>query len=354
MKLNDYLRAIMFSVIGMSLATSCDDWTEPESVDLKYGTIETADPASYDNYLQKLREYRTLPHKKVYAWFDNKGEAFASQGHRISALPDSIDVIVLNNVQSVTNQMLDEINDARAKKGQQFSYCIDLDQIKTDYTALCEELAASQLAFFAANGEEALLPEELRTPDIVDYMAKTATEKLAYFDAIGFDCLMAGFTGKSTNHLDKAELAEYNRQANAFLGIIGTWHTRHPEVALDIIGKPQNIDADLLKDVRIGFLSDGLNVTNHDMFTYILLTAGDALPAARYGMVATLPLADGSDPKTGYLNDGTSALDALGQWGAGSGVGAVGIYNVAEDYFLSQGQYTATRRMIQNVNPAAK
>ena len=354
MKLNDYFRAFMFTVIGMSLATSCDDWTEPESVDLKYGTIENADPAGYENYLERLREYRSLPHKSVYAWFDNHGEAFASQGHRISALPDSIDVVVLANVESVTNQMLDEMKEARAKKGQQFSYCIDLDGIKGDYTALCEDLAAKQLAFFAENGEDAELPEELKTPDIVDYMAKTAQEKLAYFDAVGFDCLMAGFTGKSTNHLDKNELTEYNRQANAFLGIIGAWHARHKEVPLDIIGKPQNVDAATLGNVRTAFLSDGLTATNQDMFTYILLSAGDALPAERYGMVASSPLADGSDPKVGYLSDGTSAVEALGFWGAGSSVGAVGVFNVADDYFLTQGQYTSTRRMIQNVNPAAK
>ena len=41
--------------------TSCDDWTEPEHIDLDYGTIDTSDPAAYEKYLANLREYRQRP-----------------------------------------------------------------------------------------------------------------------------------------------------------------------------------------------------------------------------------------------------------------------------------------------------
>ena len=39
--------------------TSCDDWTETESEDLDFGTIDKVDPAAYAKYLQNLRDYRT-------------------------------------------------------------------------------------------------------------------------------------------------------------------------------------------------------------------------------------------------------------------------------------------------------
>lgn len=87
--------ALLGLALGVSM-TACDDWTEPESIDLNYGTIDQADPEAYAKYLADLREYRGRDHKKVYAWFDNVAE-FGSQGHRITALPDSIDVIVLTN-----------------------------------------------------------------------------------------------------------------------------------------------------------------------------------------------------------------------------------------------------------------
>ena len=141
--------------------TSCDDWTEPEHIDLDYGTIDTSDPAAYEKYLANLREYRQRPHKQVYAWFNNAETAFGSQGHRVSSLPDSIDVIVINNPEKVTDQMVQDMYQARVNKGQQFSYCVSFDDIKADYTALCEELAAKRIEYANENGEDAAIPAEL-------------------------------------------------------------------------------------------------------------------------------------------------------------------------------------------------
>ena len=151
--------------------TSCDDWTDPEHIDLNYGTIDTSDPAAYEKYLANLREYRQRPHKQVYAWFNNAEIAFGSQGHRVSALPDSIDVIVINNPEKVTDQMVQDMYQARVNKGQQFSYCVSFDDIKTDYTALCEELAAKRIEYTKENGEDAEIPAELLDPDFIDYTA---------------------------------------------------------------------------------------------------------------------------------------------------------------------------------------
>ena len=35
--------ALLGLALGVSM-TACDDWTEPESIDLNYGTIDLADP----------------------------------------------------------------------------------------------------------------------------------------------------------------------------------------------------------------------------------------------------------------------------------------------------------------------
>lgn len=340
------------AALGITM-TACDDWTEPKSVDLNYGTIETANPEAYANYLKNLRAYRGTDHKKVYAWFDNSGTAFGSQADRLSAIPDSVDVVVIKHPEAVTNQMIDEMYVARVDKGQQFGYCVDMDEIKADWTALCEQLAADRLAFEAANPDTPV-PSQLQDPTFVDYMAKAAGEKLALYNVVGFDCIMAGFAGKPTNHLTPAELAVYVQQSTAFLGIIEDWTSRHPEVKLDIIGRPQNIPSTLLSKVRMAFLSDALNATNVDMYSYYLTLAGNALPMSQLGVLAPLPMSDGSDDKVGYFPNGTLCVAGMGEWAAAHAIGAVGVTNTAQDYYLTQGKYTNVRELIQTVNPAAK
>ena len=41
--------ALLGLALGVSM-TACDDWTEPESIDLNYGTIDQADPEAYAKY----------------------------------------------------------------------------------------------------------------------------------------------------------------------------------------------------------------------------------------------------------------------------------------------------------------
>lgn len=345
--------ALMIAAMGCAL-TSCDDWTEPEHIDLGYGTIDTANPAAYEKYLANLREYRTRPHKQVYAWFNNAETAFGSQGHRVTALPDSIDVVVINNPDKVTNQMVQEMYDVRVNKGQQFSYCVSYDDIKADYTALCEELAAKRIEFTKENGEEAPIPDDLKDPDIVDYTAKAAASKLSHFNTVGFDCIMAGFTGKSTLHMTSAEIAEYNRQINSFLLIIKDWSERHPEVALDLYCTPQYTPSYILEKARYVFFSDSENATNANMFTLYLNMAGNAVAENHVGMVASVPDASGEDSKLGYFAGNKLAVDGLADWTAANAVGAAGILNAGDDYFLTTGQYSNIRRFIQTINPSAK
>lgn len=334
--------------------TSCDDWTEPEHIDLDYGTIDTSDPAAYEKYLANLREYRQRPHKQVYAWFNNAETAFGSQGHRVSSLPDSIDVIVINNPEKVTDQMVQDMYQARVNKGQQFSYCVSFDDIKADYTALCEELAAKRIEYANENGEDAAIPAELLDPDFIDYTANAATSKLNHFNSIGFDCIMAGFTGKSTNHMTPEELAQYQFQTNAFLKIILDWNSRHNDVALDLFCVPQYTPADVIEKARMVFFSNSVSATNPDMFSYYLTMAGNSIAESKCGMVASAPDATGGDAKLGYFSNGTLSILGLADWTAANAVGAAGFFNTGDDYFLTSGQYTNIRQAIQIINPSAK
>ncbi len=117
--------------------TSCDDWTETESEDLDFGTIDKVDPAAYAKYLQNLRDYRTTDHKKVYAWFNNT-DNFVSQANRLTALPDSIDVVSLTDPANVTIGLMREMDKVRRDKGMEIIYTVDFDKFKAAYTAKME------------------------------------------------------------------------------------------------------------------------------------------------------------------------------------------------------------------------
>lgn len=344
--------ALMMAAIGCAF-TACDDWTEPESIDLDYGTIDQVDPVAYQKYLANLREYRSLPHKKVYTWFNNAENAFGSQGHRISALPDSVDVIVLANPDKVTNQMIQEMYEARVNKGQEFSYCVNYDDIKADYIALCEELAAKRIAF-SAQYPDAEIPADLQDPNLLDYIAKATTKKLSYFNAIGFDRIMAGYNGKTTNYMTPAELKEYQSVTNAFLGIIADWKSRNTEVKLDLMCIPQYADADILSVADYVFFSQSLSANNSNQYSYYLNLVGDAVDLSKCGMLASVPDNSGADPKLGYFANGQLAVIGLADWTAAHEVGCVGTYNTADDYFLTNGKYTTIRTLIHTVNPNAK
>lgn len=346
--------ALAVAALGVSM-TACDDWTEPESVDQNYGDISSAE--DYAEYLENLRAYRHKDHKKIYAWFDNSANAFGSQGNRLTALPDSIDVVVLDNPTSITNQMMAEMEKVRKDFGMQVIYQIDFNSIKADWTAKCEELAAQRLKFQTEHeGDNVEIPAELLDPEFDTYMVEAWERQISYFNTYGFDGLMLAFDGKATNHLTDAELKDYLAQANLFLGMAADWHSRNENVPMDFIGKPQNIaDNTIINVFRNVFMSESLSAANNDQFTIFMEYAEGVVPDNKIGMAVSMRAIDtDADPKTGFFANGTLAITNLGLWTASHHVGAAGILNVQNDYFVTSGAYANVRQFIQDINPAAK
>lgn len=347
--------AVAVVALGVSM-TACDDWTDPKSIDLDYGTTESVDPAAYAKYLANLRAYRAKPHKKIYAWFNNADKAIGSQGDRISALPDSIDVIVLTSPESLTNQMIEEIAKVQTEKGMEVLISVGFNDIQSEYTALCEELAEQRIAFEADTTNKNLpIPEELLDPTFPTFAGDAFSKKLAYL-SVGVDGVMTGFDGKSTSHLTPSQLAEYNALANTYLGVLTDFYSRNKDVVFDFIGKPQNItDYPLLADFRMIMLSESTAAQDANMYTLYYSGVQGIVDDAKLGMVADFrAISTDEDAKTGFFTDGSLAIDGLAKWTASHNVGAAGVRNVQNDYYVSHGTYEAIRRFIQTINPAAK
>ncbi|MGN0213229.1 MAG: glycoside hydrolase family 18 [Muribaculaceae bacterium] len=328
-------------VAALSLA-SCDDWTDVEGLDIIDPTIENTNPELYAQYLAALRQYKESDHKKTYAWFDNSVKITYSRAHHVSDVPDSVDVISLMSPADIMDTELAEIKQVREQKGTRFVYDIDFDAIRADYNSYVELFAAEN-------------PDSEQSPIAFnDYLLDAIDTQLTYCSRYELDGICFRFTGKHTLHLTKDELNEYISQASIFAGYLRDWHKRNADKMLVFAGKPQNvIDKSLFDECEMVFVSDGLDATNVDLFSYYLtLAQQDGVPTEKLGMMAACTSLDENDLKSGWFSDGSRALASLGDWAATHNVAGIGIYNISSDYFNNT--YSFSRAAIQAISPAVK
>lgn len=369
-KIKYFASALMVAAFG-SVFTACDDWTEPEHIDINYPNVEDAE--NYPAYLEALRKYRNTDHVNVYAWVDINENGPIDQSQRLTSLPDSIDVIVLSTPSEVHPTVLADMNKVRNDKGMKVIYQIDFDAIKAAYTALCEDLSKQRsdleleyapLIEAAETDEEkdalqAELSEKLTAladPVLEDYILENLSSSLDYVKSKGLDGVMFAFDGKASNHLTADELVAYNAQQLVFLGAARDWHKRNPEMMYDFLGKPQNVsDKELLGEFNMLFVRQGLDATNQNLYTYYLtLASSEGVPAERLGMMTTFTSNDPEDTTTGFFTDGTLAIDGFAKWVPAANVACVGIHNVQNDFFNRTFTYPHVRAVIRAANPNIK
>lgn len=327
----------MIVALGGALVTSCDEWTEPESLNIDFKTVDT-DP-NYAAYLADLCKYRSTEHTQVYAWVDAPADNATTQAHRLTAVPDSVDVIVLMSPNAVSQQTLGEMQQVREKKGMKVVYTIDYNDFKASYTSKVE-----------------LATPENPAPTLVKFLTDSLTTALGYAKTVGFDGVMFAYDGKATNHLNDTELAAYNAEQSLFFNIVADWHSRFPAYSIDYLGYPQYLtNQDLVDEFGYLFVRQGMQATNADLFSYYLTLASDGIaPADKLGMMVTCTSIDPVDVKTGWFSDGTLAIQGFINWAKSADVAAIGIYNAYTDYFNGADSYINVRNAIQAVNPSVK
>lgn len=333
-KIKYFASALMVAAFGASF-TACDDWTEPESVDIVYNTPAQADPAAYAKYLENIRQYRNSDHKLAYVWFENPGANldYNTRAQRIDALPDSVDFVVFNNPVELASSTLSEMSKVREEKGMKFTYVVDYDAIKLaylDHQALSTE-------------------EEPYSVEFLDFLTDSTATALSF--AKNFDGVILRYNGKATNHMTPAELVEYKNNENMFIGIMSDWHARNPELTIDFLGKPQNVaNKALLNDCNVLFLSE--SQTANSTYGYGMAVAQasvDGVPTDRFGVITTFT--DPADEKVGYMADGTLCVTSMANWANGENVKAAGFTNIVYDFYSLPKPYSVISEAIQLLNP---
>lgn len=100
----------------LMMLAACSDWTEPESITLRYPSIQEQNPALYTQYLKSLNDFKSSEHAIVIVSMNNLSTAPANQSQHLTALPDSIDYICLNNIFDVNEMHITEMDEVRKKE----------------------------------------------------------------------------------------------------------------------------------------------------------------------------------------------------------------------------------------------
>ena len=336
--------------------TSCDDWTEVESLEIHTPSIEDNNPGLYDDYLNNLNRYKKEDHKITIVSFENIAGAPTKKSEHLTALPDSVDIVCLNNPDKVSVEMEKEIQDIHAK-GIRSVYMIDyavfedawLDMIKAN-PALTEE-------------------------DALTTLGQYVEAKLALCDQHGFDGVIADYFGRALVSMQEKDLTVYSNRQKTFFNKILEWKEAHQNKSIIFSGNVQFLVSDMihaLNDFEYIILKtkESTNGNDYTLKAYTALQAGEDLakkegletnpvPNDRFIVTVELPQAGDKDKVKGYwTTTDQSGNKIMAAEGAAVWMGAHStdftrkgmlLMNVHNDYYNNTYEYV--REVISIMNP---
>ena len=79
------IKKFLFPAVAVAVLSfaACSDWTETESLDINYPTLEEQNPELYKQYLKALRDYKAGEHKVVLVSMDNTTSAPAQRNEHL-------------------------------------------------------------------------------------------------------------------------------------------------------------------------------------------------------------------------------------------------------------------------------
>ncbi|NDV79303.1 glycoside hydrolase family 18 [Dysgonomonas sp. 511] len=358
--MKNYLKYSLFVVIASMLGlafNSCDDWTDPESLDLKNPTLEDSNPQLYADYLKNLRDYKAGEHNAIFVSFDNPKTIPMKQAERLTALPDSVDFICLNNPDNLNSVTQEEMVKVENDKGTRVLYVIDYNGFEADWQAM--EKANPKLT------------EE----DALQYLGGQIDAALALCDKYSYHGIVVDYTGRSLVSLTEPALALYNaRQQNLFDRVMA-WRETHKGKTLVLYSNiqylvPENMDMLEEYDYLVIKSASSTNADDLSVKTYLAVQAGkdavlgveggiNPVPTDRFLACVQLPQADDKDKIIGYWNtltgDNEKTIAALGaaQWVTQESPDfsrkGLFVMNVHNDYYNRT--YGYVRDIIRIMNP---
>ncbi len=354
-------------VAAVALLASCSDWTETESLKIKYPDLKTDNPALYERYTQSLRDYRESDHKVVIGKFDNKPTAPAGQAEHLNALPDSIDYVILMNPADLSEAIQDEMTEVRSEKGMKVLYEINYSDIISDYKAYVEQWNAAHPETTPAEGEEPAPSDPTDTLVAQNPFVKDAVAaRLEYFTEYAYDGLSISFTSVNPLSVSDENKPALQESQEAFLAGIREWRKANPDASFFYEGTPQYL---LSEDMSIVTDADYIiipaesvqDVAGFSYQVYQALRFGN-IPSDRFVIgVTTASLTDPTNVKGLFTEKDINGKTQTSITGAAYWTiqktssytkSGICIYNVQNDYYNIQFVYPNVRKAISIMNPS--
>lgn len=348
------LSALMFLASALAV-TSCSDWNDVESLQIKTPTFEEQNPQLYADYLKDLNRYKSEEHKVVFVSFENPKGAPSKQAERLTVIPDSVDFICLNNpnVDPETQAEMVKIRE----KGTRTVYSISYSTIEDTWK---EKVKANP---------------NLTEEDGLQYIGEYTSELLALCDKYNFDGIVADYTGRSLVSLPEAAFNEYNGRQQKFFGEIMNWESKHESKTLIFYGNiqylvPENMSMLNKFDYIVLKTASSTNGDDLALKAYLAIQAGEdgvsgqegavnPVPVDRFIICVELPQADDKDKVKGYWSTvdekGNKILSAQGtaHWMLKESLDytrkGIFILNIHNDYYNNT--YGPVREVIRIMNP---
>lgn len=345
------INKLLLPAIAVALFSfaACSDWIEPESLDIKNPSLEEQNPELYAQYLEALRSYKAGEHKAVFVEMENPtGAAPASQPEHLTALPDSVDYIVLNNPDDLHPALVAQFAEVR-KKHTRVLYKVDFSTLETAWNELVKA--------------DATLSEE----DALVYLEQQMRGNLALSDKYGFDGVIVCYTGRTMASLKDEDLETYGARQLKFTEAVTSWRTAHSNQTLAFMGRADNLleeNRTLLSSCNYLIVPTSTAVNESDIAVKVLqvLTAG--VPTDRIIVTAMEVQPDDKDKVFGYFGtydangDKIRALYGTAVWATltSENYTRAGMYvtDIRPDYYNRTLIYPHLREAISIMNPSPK
>lgn len=348
------------------MLAACAEWTEPESITLRYPSIEEQNPELYAQYLKSLNNFKASEHSIVIVSVNNLSTTPANQSQHLTALPDSVDYICLNNIFDVNEMHITEMDEVR-KKGTKVVGLVDFDAIESTWQNILQKEAEDAAnAETLEEGNEPESNDETTDEDpaivnarrFIEYCKKETARQLNAINALGTDGIVMNFTGFDLNSLlqnEEKTTAETERQG-AFFNQLAEWKVTHADKELIFKGSPQNvIGKDILAESRYIIVNAHSVKNQYEMSYHIYMATVPKVPTDRFILGITTPYTTNTGKVNGKLVDGSSTIVGAAQWvltPASNGAAGISIDGVESDYFNRiDNVYPTVKEAINILNP---
>lgn len=354
--LKHILTTFLLGLAAAAFVTACDDWTEPDTLDIVKPGLPQDHPALYARYLESLRAYKISDHKVVYAWFDNSVKVPVTRAHRMDAIPDSVDIVSLLHPDGLCRRELDEMKTLR-EKGTRIVFTYSYHEIESLWEA--SQTPDPEPGIPDGTQDDAV---DTQPDGFLEFLAERTNAALKLVEEYGYDGLAVNYTPLDTHYMEAPECGKQLARQQLFVGLLKTWIETHADKLFVYEGDPAwLIDKSLLQQCRYIVLHNTGATTSYMLSRSVLMALREGVPTDRF-IVGVAPVSpDPNDPTTGRFADadGKLSLRALTEaaaWvtapEAGYTKAGLGIYDIQNDFYNTTRIYKYTREAIAIMNPS--